>query len=235
MDRLQAAEWWRFSRYEIRNGAIYPARRCCLQTIRPLGNVRTCAGGGSGLPHGKRMIEPPYQQLVALYRTPQPSDTAATILEWCSRFGLLGILPHRAQSITLPARCTQAENNSAGRFWRKFPRIDCERLVPAVTQHVRTPTGWRSSTCPFPAISDACGRVGELVDKSDLGPGWPAPGMIWTTLNDMNPSIESLEKLALFSNGISRVQHRVPDAVVAGCSGNFIVNRSTGLKMLSPC
>lgn len=124
--------WWRFSRYEIRDGAIIPAEDARLEQYDPWETYRASKRDAS--------VSRPYQSLIRLLlslgafrdethdmwrlerdgefrtlnknvslRIPNKDLTFApgeqqAIVDWCSRYGLLGILPHAAISIELPLR-----------------------------------------------------------------------------------------------------------------------------------
>jgi hypothetical protein len=206
MDTIEAGAWWRFSKYEVRDGVIFPADGATCERYDPWDLFNRARAGDQQSSQGKRIAEPPYQQLFSLIRqTPGPAwagggigyDVEA-IVDWCSRFGLLGILPHRAYAITLPARWTKIAETTAGKIWRRFNRLLPEQLVPSVTEHVRQPAGWKSEMRPFPPASKVEGREGRVVDEVDLPTNFPRPGVIWTDLNTVNPSIQALDKLRPF-------------------------------------
>ncbi len=117
--------WWRFSSYEIREGAITPAKDAVLQWYDPWQLYRITEWDSE--------TPPPYQSLLELMLTigavfdeearmwrldkgsehesqfsfqddALSSNEQDAILGWCSRFGLLGILPHCALSMQLPIR-----------------------------------------------------------------------------------------------------------------------------------
>jgi hypothetical protein len=92
--------WWRAKRYEIREGSLRGVGE--FEEYDPWdGYVRARLGGS----------EPPYQALLALLeRLPEDPTTPLTrseqtaLLGWCARFGVLGILPHEAQWMSLAPR-----------------------------------------------------------------------------------------------------------------------------------
>jgi hypothetical protein len=107
--------WWRFSAYEVRDGAILPARGALLSTYDPWAEYAASStgrvedrGASPQQRHGK--YARPYQALLDLYRqiafSGDPlkltSPAEAALLRWVSDFGLLGILPHRATAIYEP-------------------------------------------------------------------------------------------------------------------------------------
>jgi hypothetical protein len=92
--------WWRSNRYEIRNGYIRPAPGASLKRFDPWKPQGT--GGGTR----------PYLELVDLVRdvptdrplsshAPVSGDLAQSVLEWCGRYGLLGLLPHNLLSLRI--------------------------------------------------------------------------------------------------------------------------------------
>lgn len=205
MDKIQVGYWWRFSKYEIRDNVICPVSRAGIEQYDPWELFDNAREGGRRPPQGKRMMELPYQQLLALdqqIKNPFKYD-AGTVTEWCSRFGLLGILPHCASSITLPARWVTTESTPADMIWRKFHRIQPDQLVPVSAQHVRTPVGWSSFREPFPPVRDFQGSSGMLLDERDIPARCPAPGVIWTNPTETRPSFESLDRLRPFFPGAS--------------------------------
>lgn len=95
--------WWRFSRYQIKDGFIGPAEGASLQTYDPWRAYAESREKGD--------VSSPYQSLVDTLRhvtfrldssgTPVLMEAAeARVLAWCNEYGLLGILPHRALAIT---------------------------------------------------------------------------------------------------------------------------------------
>jgi len=105
--------WGKFSKYEIDNDRIRPARDAHFERYDPWEIYRKSRETSA--------VQTPYQSLMELasklgaYRDGESGqwgykkwkwDDAqrAQILSWCARFGLLGILPHIALSIDLPPR-----------------------------------------------------------------------------------------------------------------------------------
>src|SRR6266581_4208348 len=115
---LWSGGWWRFSEYEIHDGAIKPARNAKFERYDPWEIY--------GTSEWNTTISRPYQSLMGLVLSlgavfdehtvtwrlrnkrfiegSLTSDEQAEVLDWCSRFGLLGILPHLAVTIQLPLR-----------------------------------------------------------------------------------------------------------------------------------
>lgn len=89
--------WVRFSSYEVRNGFIRPSADATLVSYDPWEEYDAWKNG-SAAGH-----QPPYQSLFALVnrvRSNVARDQRA-IADWCSQFGLLGILPLSAESVSL--------------------------------------------------------------------------------------------------------------------------------------
>jgi len=145
------------------------------------------------------MIEHPYLALFALLEKIQdPFQSGAELItDWCSRFGLLGILPHRVHTITLPARWG-GTTNFAEPIWRKLHRLQPNQLVPVVTQHFRSSTGWHSRKMAFPPVRDGKCLSGGIVTDQDLPPECPRPSVIWTKTDEVIPSSSPLDVLGPF-------------------------------------
>jgi hypothetical protein len=152
---LATGSWWRFSRYEIRDGYIKPAPEARLHRYdpwqlwartRPVG--RRSDNGDPGPTPYRALLE----MLKALrYRdggdglpdfTPAQADMLAgalteqseqKILEWCARFGLLGILPHRVPQVALPPRNDiQLEYVRMGIGWKVVERERGNPSLPII-------------------------------------------------------------------------------------------------------
>ena len=160
------------------------------------------------------MLDLPYQDLFELIQqneNPFRTDGQA-FADWCSRFGLLGILPHCAHTITLPARWEDIPGNAAGAIWRKSHQLESNQLVPTVTQHVRTPTGWRSVRMPFAPVGPSKRHRGVIAADRNLPPTCPLSGMIWTSPGETDSSSVSLDVLRPFFNSPSAgdIEHPMP-------------------------
>ncbi len=204
MDRIQVAYWWFFARYEIRDNAICPVADSPCEQYDPWELFDRACSGVSPSQRGKRMIDLPFQELFALVReikNPFGAD-AKLLANWCSRFGLLGILPHRAHTITLPARWSRPPDNAAAVIWQKFRNLGSRQLVPTVTQHTRTPTGWQSSRLPFAPARNVERLLGAVVTDRDLPSNCPRPGIIWTEADESTPSSASLDVLQPFFQSV---------------------------------
>lgn len=115
-ERLDVAGgfWWRWTRYEVRGGAICPARRATLERYDPWQGWQPGRRGTQASPYG------------SVFRLVDDFSEAAA-LEWCRTHGLLGVLLHRVRTATFAPQ----------RRGRR-PR------AVAFTQdrHMRTPAGW---------------------------------------------------------------------------------------------
>src|SRR5262249_25891042 len=96
--------WRKFDRYEISGGAVRPAPRARLQRYQPWQKFEEAKGK-------YRKVTTLWGEFLEISRrikaesgaTLRPSRAGeALILEWCNRYGLLGILPGQAQFISLP-------------------------------------------------------------------------------------------------------------------------------------
>lgn len=90
--RPEIGKWWRFDRYIIEDGAIRPAEGSRLSMYDPWADYEASRLHGGGQ-------EAPYQTLLTLLQqlrfdagnTLTPAS-ASLLCEWCSSYGLLGIL-----------------------------------------------------------------------------------------------------------------------------------------------
>jgi hypothetical protein len=148
---VATGRWWRWTRYEIRDSFIRPARGAQLQIYDPWQvwlKTRPLARSSSE----QKLGETPYQSLLALlaeleYRQPgeMPLDlkpgevdlvtasltaeSEAKLLGWCADYGLLGVLPHRALQVTLAEQTgIQLQYTKFGAGW-----IVTERKPPVTT------------------------------------------------------------------------------------------------------
>jgi len=98
-----AGEWWRYDRYESRDGYIVPARGAALEQYDPWSNYHAAVASKDGR-------TPPYHSLLELADAlPREGwsfsrEMEAKILKWCDQNGLLGVLLHRAKSIATAPR-----------------------------------------------------------------------------------------------------------------------------------
>ena len=138
---LVTGGWWRWTRYEIRDGCIRPAPGARLESYDPREIwLRTRPPAKSS--NQGRSGEPPYQSLLRLlgeleYRRPGDAaldftpaevdfllaplseESETKLLEWCARYGLLGIVLHRTAQVTLAPRTGlhQVQYTKIGSGW----------------------------------------------------------------------------------------------------------------------
>ena len=124
--------WWRFNRYELRDGYIRPAPGAKLEIYDPWAAFFDV----------QRKHDPPYRSLLNLvndiaslpagekqsYRLSK--ETEARLLAWCAEYGLLGILPHQALKVVL-----------APQGGHLIYTVDSSQI-----RYVRTNTSWETST-----------------------------------------------------------------------------------------
>ena len=133
--QLTAGFWWRFDRYQLKDGRIQPRRGARLQLYNPWADFQR-----SGEETALAAQEPPYISLLCLLkdfpelrevptRAVSLSDGAeSALLAWCAKHGLLGLLPHLVQVIELAPRRVRARWTSGS-----------ERVV---CRYVRCAGGW---------------------------------------------------------------------------------------------
>lgn len=137
-------------------------------------------------------VQPPYQALLELIerqpfaRTPESDDR---LLDWCAENGLLGILPTRAQMVTLPARWGPLIPGHTG----------SAHLVPTRIVFTRTVNGWRSTVkstfgthVPYALVGEP-DQLGALVPDDALPAGWPRAGAILQQLGSAEWEAQPLE------------------------------------------
>jgi hypothetical protein len=122
--------WWRFTDYEIHAGCIRPASGAKLESYNP--------GNAYEQNQTRKDIAPPYQALIDLLHEielgpPDRISLAAltskhqeAILQWCCAHGLLGVLPHVAQSAFLAPRFAPSDEyfQTCRPIQRRFERCN---------------------------------------------------------------------------------------------------------------
>ncbi len=138
--RAEVSNWWRFSQYEIRDGAIQPAEGATLEGYDPWAEYEASRLKGSG------SAEPPYQSLARLVQQASFTvdgllrpESEEAVLDWCSRYGLLGIVPQQFDS--LPGDTDDVQNDDGPIFHHRFTR-----------NHYWGSTGWESTSMSLPVI-----------------------------------------------------------------------------------
>ena len=123
---LATGRWWRWTKYELRDGYLRPAPgarlhiydpwKLWLQT-RPVGRRSDQTDHEGGTPY-RALLEmlnkleyqrdadgsPEFKpaQLDGLFGVLTPASEQA-LLAWCAKYGLLGLLPHRVLQVILPS------------------------------------------------------------------------------------------------------------------------------------
>lgn len=153
--RTLTQSWWRFSRYELHDGYIRPARGAKLEEYTPWDlHARS-------RDTRQRHRQPPYQELATLLgefhgaldysgKFVPTAKAVEALLDWCQRYGLLGLLPHEAEMVTFrprlvwlpagsppqpPAREPMWRQDGFVRVaggWRVHSRFDSPSLDPAL-------------------------------------------------------------------------------------------------------
>jgi hypothetical protein len=111
IDPVHTTEWWRSDTYVISENAIRPKPGASLRAYNPWETF----GGSKGKPRTVSTLWGEFAETVRQIRADAvrpytPSKRGeALMLEWSARYGLLGILPGRAQIIVLPPTYERAE------------------------------------------------------------------------------------------------------------------------------
>jgi hypothetical protein len=133
-----AGTWWRFSAYKIRNGAIRPARGAVLGSYDPWQEFYASS----------RRVDRAYLELADLGRIPPSGFPSRTVederaghrrlLNWCQRFGLLGVMLQETERVELEPR--RAGRDKLGEVWRQRVYF---RSAAAIGEWDSTGSGWR--------------------------------------------------------------------------------------------
>jgi len=97
-------KWWKFDAYEIKDGYILPKKGANLKEYDPFDVYESVWQRTKG----KRKAlgnHPPYIRLIQAISTKNQRKAQEKLLEWCSTFGLLGIMHFRATRIIYPCHC----------------------------------------------------------------------------------------------------------------------------------
>ncbi len=123
---LEAGIWPRFAHYEIRDGYIRPRKNARLE------HYELFAGPGRA-----KSASRPYEALAEIVRQGRYTvstgaatpETEAAVLSWCQRYGLLGVLLQRVETVVMPVRVATGDEASASQTWLH-----------------RTPRGWQMNS-----------------------------------------------------------------------------------------
>lgn len=175
-------QWGRWSEYKIVAGALVPAPGATFDEYDPW-ELYT-------LDPKQKAEEPnPYLELIQLADraddVPRAGETATSmeqaVLRWCARYGLLGLLPHRASHVYLAPRWS-------GRY--EPPRQDNAVLAAQFSYH----RAWRWESFARVAedqVGDAS-RQGEVIDEGEVAACFPKPGVMIRGLIAPDYKFESL-------------------------------------------
>ncbi len=155
--------WWRFGRYEMSGGYIRPARDARLDGYDPWSLYRGTRQ------RGYEWV-PPYGDFVNLRSELSKADWEKRVLDWCSRYGLPGVLLHQTLAVTLAPR------------WTSVPGME-PYLVPEQDEFVRTSTGWSIKHNRFMTITTESKRKsqkleGTLVARDVAPDAWARVGVV---------------------------------------------------------
>lgn len=209
-ERPLHSTWWRFDRYEFRNPFIQPAADARLTQYDPwqayedarealrkrdgriprpyesLIDAVDQIGGGSDLVRG---IDPNvpvrFGNRSAGFITVQvlpDVETFGPLLEWCARFGLLGILLHQTRSVTLwprlltrrhfPPHPIQIRYNRFAGNWIRGIHEPMVAWAKEAKEGDLIPLGTRfQEPNSIVGVTDATGRRYE-VERVPLGENW---------------------------------------------------------------
>lgn len=160
-DDLPIGYWWRAEEYVLKDGYIRPAPGARFMRYDPWEHYRLARQ------HRKQEDLAPYQELLRLADirfvftkdgfAVQPDDTPR-ILEWCNKYGLLGVLLQRVREVRFAPR------------WERvgLPGADPNLLFPTQRRITRAATGWRSQDTQRldgSVIQDEPDREGSLVEE----------------------------------------------------------------------
>src|SRR5690242_9748820 len=114
--------WWRFDRYQIKDSSIQPAPGARLEWYDPWAEFGTSRKYND--------VPPPYQSLLRLApelrpQAPRFPDRVApaaqeSIVEWCQKYGPLGVLLSQWEAVTLAAQRGEAAQFTSTRYVRAF-------------------------------------------------------------------------------------------------------------------
>jgi predicted nucleic acid-binding Zn ribbon protein len=143
---LASGGWYRFDEYEMRDGCIAPKPGAAMHFYDPWS-----------------LDDRPYRSLMEMVRDPAVLNLArynkpliSGVLEWCGRFGLLGVLSHRTRAATM---------------WPRWQKV-AENLTLLQVQQIRYVhlTGaWLTSVKGFGIPREKGVNEGDAVPEAD----WP--------------------------------------------------------------
>ncbi len=152
--------WFRFQRYELSQGYLRPAKGAALEEYDPWAEYTEQVWN-------RELVEerPPNltfleigaraRQLGAQAYLSPPDNFIKQICEWCSHWGLLGLLPHQVDRVELAYEGSEPKNLS---------------FLPQRTVHIRTDWGW--DTQKICILPNERGRTETKVHLRRLDTGW---------------------------------------------------------------
>lgn len=178
--------WWRFDRYEIRQGVLRPAQGAKLESYDPWAAFTEARSGWGGT-GGKA----PYELLLDLVWSIRLLPTAKAgppqlepeseqaLLNWCATHGLLGLLPHEAE-VAYPAPRWGAV--------REFELLGVPFVMTrmiyqwgATGWRIGMDARWRTKTR---ALEKAPKQENALVPRSLVPESWGVPSVLCRRIGD---------------------------------------------------
>ena len=161
--RLNLRPWCYFSKYEIKGGCIQPTKGAKLKTYDPWNAYEKAR-------LNRKSLGTPYESLNALlgslsfqitkeklYELSPKSES--NLLNWCSQYGLLGILPHRSLMARLVPRWDTIHPDDSG-----------DLLFPFQATLIRTNTGWKHVGSAKVVLKSARALRGTPKKRGQLAP-----------------------------------------------------------------
>lgn len=170
--------WWRYERYEVRDGFVRPAPGARGAPYDPWTDylaARSGWGGGGG--------KAPYESLLELtwsFRLLPPRggerarlapESEVAVATWCGEHGLLGLLPHQYEVAFLAPRWGEAAPGLAS---------VAGPVVPVRRSYTWEATGWQPDDEQWwrtktPALEQEPKQVGQLVPEELWPEHWGRP------------------------------------------------------------
>jgi hypothetical protein len=179
-------EWVRFESYEIRGGYVRPTEDALRQgpkrydpwkeqaeAVKNRDDARRMALGLDRL--GNSLSE--RGESLRWFEDPSPltEQSEKLVIDWCNRYGLLGLLPHHALGVTLHPTYA-AVTGSPG--W----------VMPVLRDWVRAGTEWHGTIQDSSPVPETKGRrEGLPVPSSEVPRYWKSPG---TLMRDIYGNVE---------------------------------------------
>jgi hypothetical protein len=160
MTRILTGSWWKFDRYELRDGMIRPARGAKLSRYDPWEDQDPAAPLQQDRVPAYRSLLDTINRLRYL-ESPSPQNRGGRLhprserelLDWCAEYGLLGLLLHDAVLITLapqPAKIPARDYRATLKSWRQHGvRERPPRTAMVQKSYTRTTFGWAERDQPI--------------------------------------------------------------------------------------